>query len=104
MDHEWFTHQLEPGQVGWDWFSIQLDDRTDLMLFQLRREDGTVEPYSSGTHIDSQGRPRHLSRQDFSLRPGRWNIGPVRKQGGATPCAGGFSCRGWESTSNAQLC
>ena len=49
MDHEWFTHQLEPGQVGWDWFSVQLDNNTELMLFELRRKDGGIDPYSSGT-------------------------------------------------------
>ncbi len=73
MDHEWFTHQLEDTQVGWDWFSIQLDDNRELMLFQLRRKDGTTDPYSAGTYVDAQGRARHLSREDFSLTPlERW--------------------------------
>ncbi len=27
MDHEFFTHQLEADQVGWDWMSIQLQPR-----------------------------------------------------------------------------
>ena len=40
MDHEFGTSFLEPGQVGWDWFSLQLDDGSDVMLFQLRRNDG----------------------------------------------------------------
>ena len=69
MDHEWFTSQLEPEQVGWDWFSVQFDDRTELMLFQLRRKDGTVEPYSSGTYVGPDGRTRHLSFREFSLEP-----------------------------------
>ncbi len=38
MDHEFFTHQLSADQVGWDWFSIQFDDGSDLMLFRLRRK------------------------------------------------------------------
>jgi predicted secreted hydrolase len=69
MDHEWFTHQLDAAQAGWDWFSVQLDDGADLMLFQLRRRDGTIDPYSSGTYIDRQGRARHLERAGFSLQP-----------------------------------
>lgn len=69
MDHEWFTHQLEPEQVGWDWFSVQLDNETELMLFQLRRKDGALDPHSSGTYIDPRGDPRHLDLQDFSLQP-----------------------------------
>ena len=44
MDHEWFTHQLDPGQVGWDWFSVQLEDGTEYMLFQLRHPDGSIDP------------------------------------------------------------
>ncbi len=38
MDHEWFTEQLAPDQVGWDWFSVQLDNQTELMLFELAPE------------------------------------------------------------------
>ena len=69
MDHEWFTHQLDAGQVGWDWFSAQLDDGTELMLFELRRKDGTMDPYSSGTYLDREGRARHLKAGEFSLQP-----------------------------------
>jgi predicted secreted hydrolase len=73
MDHEWFTHQLESTQVGWDWFSAQLDEGADIMLFQLRRRDGSIDPYSSGTYIDRQGRARHLKRGEFTLEPrGYW--------------------------------
>lgn len=70
MDHEFFTHQLESNQSGWDWFSIQLEDNTELMLFRLRRKDGSVDPYSAGTYIDAQGRARHLDAKEFSLTPG----------------------------------
>ena len=73
MDHEWFSFQLDDWQQGWDWFSIQLDDRTEIMLLALRRTDGAIDPYSSGTFIDSAGRATHLSRADFDLHPtGYW--------------------------------
>jgi predicted secreted hydrolase len=79
MDHEWFTHQLNPSQAGWDWFSVQLDDARELMLFQLRRKDGSIDPYSAGTYVDRQGVTRHLSSRDFSLQPiGHW-ISPKTK-------------------------
>ncbi len=78
MDHEWFTEQLAPDQVGWDWFSVQLDNRTELMLFQLRRKDGSIDPYSSGTYIDERGVAHHLRRGDFSLEPqSYWGKYPV---------------------------
>ncbi len=69
MDHEWFTNQLAPDQAGWDWFSIQLENGADLMLFQLRHRDGSVDPYSSGTYIDGMGRSRHLGSAEFTLQP-----------------------------------
>jgi predicted secreted hydrolase len=69
MDHEWFTHQLEDFQQGWDWFSIQLNNRSELMLFQLRRTDGSLDPYSSGTYVAADGRATHLKRDDFRLEP-----------------------------------
>ena len=78
MDHEWFTHQLEPGQMGWDWFSVQLKNNTELMLFQLRRKDGTIDPYSSGTYVDSGGKAHHLTIKDFRLTPlEKWTRYPV---------------------------
>jgi predicted secreted hydrolase len=69
MDHEWFTHQLEAAQAGWDWFSAQMDDQTELMLFQLRRKDGRIEPFSSGTFVDARGKARHIRHGEFSLEP-----------------------------------
>jgi predicted secreted hydrolase len=78
MDHEWFTHQLEAAQSGWDWFSIQLDNNTELMLFQLRRKDGSIDPYSSGTYVDAAGKARHLTAKEFRLTPlEKWSKYPV---------------------------
>jgi predicted secreted hydrolase len=67
MDHEFGTSFLEPEQRGWDWLSIQLSDGRDLMLYQLRRADGTRDPRSSGTLIDARGGTKHLRSDDFSL-------------------------------------
>ncbi len=69
MDHEFFTHQLTADQAGWDWFSIQLEDKTELMLFILRRKDGTIDSFSAGTYVDAAGKPAHLRAADFSLQP-----------------------------------
>lgn len=69
MDHEFFTHQLSPDQAGWDWLSLQLDDRTELMLFHIRRKDGGIDPFSAGTYIDAQGKAIHLKKEDFLLQP-----------------------------------
>jgi predicted secreted hydrolase len=69
MDHEFFTHQLTPEQAGWDWISVQLENDTELMLFLIRRKDGSIDPYSSGTFVDASGRSHHLRKGDFVLEP-----------------------------------
>jgi predicted secreted hydrolase len=69
MDHEFFTEQLDSNQIGWDWLSLQLDNNTELMLFRIRRNDGSIDPYSSGTYIDAAGKAAHLERKDFVLEP-----------------------------------
>jgi predicted secreted hydrolase len=71
MDHEFSTSFLEPEQRGWDWFSIQLSDNRELMLYRMRRADGSHDPRSSGTLVDAAGRTTHLSDRDFTLTPGR---------------------------------
>ncbi|HUL14934.1 MAG TPA: lipocalin-like domain-containing protein [Terriglobales bacterium] len=69
MDHEFFTHQLEANQIGWDWMSIQLQDKTELMLFRIRGKDGTIGRFSAGTFVEASGRTEHLSASDFQMEP-----------------------------------
>ena len=69
MDHEFGSADLGQDLVGWDWFSVQLADRTEVMLYRLRHADGSADPVSSGTIIDRDGRGRHLSIRDFTLEP-----------------------------------
>ncbi|MDZ4733720.1 MAG: lipocalin-like domain-containing protein [Nitrospirota bacterium] len=69
MDHEFGSADLGKDLVGWDWFSLQLDDQRELMLYRLRRTDGSADPASSGTVIDRDGRGHHLSIGDFTLEP-----------------------------------
>jgi predicted secreted hydrolase len=69
FDHEWASNGLGPDQVGWDWFCFHCDDGTELMLYAMRRRDGTMDPVSSGTLIAVDGSVTHLRREDFSLQP-----------------------------------
>ena len=69
MDHEFGSADLAEDLVGWDWFGIQLENGTDLMLYRLRRADGSTEPASSGTVVDRDGRTQHLTVKDFSMEP-----------------------------------
>jgi len=73
MDREWSTSSLGKDQVGWDWFSLQLSDGWDVMLYRLRRKDGTADPASSGALIDPRGASRTLSLPQFQiLGSGEW--------------------------------
>jgi predicted secreted hydrolase len=67
MDHEFGSNQLREDQVGWDWFSIQLDNQTELMLYLIRRKDGSPDPYSSGTVVKADGTTKHLALRDFRI-------------------------------------
>ena len=73
MDHEWGSGAIGKGTRGWDWFSVQLDDGRDLMLYLLRGEDGARTLHSSGTLVAKDGRATPLSPGDFSVEvTARW--------------------------------
>jgi predicted secreted hydrolase len=77
MDHEFGSADLSPDLVGWDWFSLQLADQTELMLYRLRRADGSADAASSGTFIDREGHGHALSLNDFALEPISFWTSPV---------------------------
>jgi len=68
LDREWSTSALGENQEGWDWFSIQLDDGREIMLYQLRLKDGGVDNYSSGSFIEKDGAVRQLKADDFKIQ------------------------------------
>ena len=68
FDREISSRGLSEHQAGWDWFSIQLDDNRELMLYLLRKKDETIDRYSSGTFIYADGTYRHLSKDDFAVK------------------------------------
>jgi predicted secreted hydrolase len=67
MDREWSTSSLGPDLVGWDWMAIQLDDGRDLMLYRLRRADGTAARFSGGSLVDADGTTRRLRSGEFTV-------------------------------------
>ena len=74
MDHEFGSDQLGEDQVGWDWFSLQLDNNREVMLYLMRRKDGSMDPVSSGTLVDESGKARGLSRDSFRVEAlGQWS-------------------------------
>jgi predicted secreted hydrolase len=67
FDQEFGSNQLAEEQAGWDWFSLHLSDGRDLMLYVLRLKNGTVEPASSGTLVERDGRARHIRLGGFAI-------------------------------------
>ncbi|WP_085812677.1 lipocalin-like domain-containing protein [Geoanaerobacter pelophilus] len=73
LDREWSTSALDKDQAGWDWFALHLADGRDIMYYQLRRRDGSSDPFSAGTFVEANGSSRHLKREEVQLEPmGRW--------------------------------
>ena len=67
MDREWSTSALGPGLVGWDWIALQLDDGRDLMVYRLRRRDGSTDPHSAGVLVSGAGATLALAPAELTL-------------------------------------
>ena len=67
LDREWSTSTLNEEQGGWDWFSIQLNDNTEIVYFQLRYKDGSVYPYNEGLIVNGDSSTVKLGTGDIVL-------------------------------------
>jgi predicted secreted hydrolase len=77
FDHEWGSSQLGSDVVGWDWFSLRLDDGNDLMVYRLREADGNASPFSSGSLVRSSGGSEVLDRDAVEAEPIDWWQSPL---------------------------
>lgn len=55
MDHEFGSSELTASQSGWDWFSLQLSDGREAMLYRMRERNGRFTPQSSGSLVERDG-------------------------------------------------
>ena len=97
LDREWSTSALSDGVVGWDWFALQLDDGWDVMIYRLRRADGSATPFSQGVLVGPAGETERLTwGTDVTVEPtGTWaspRDGAVYPSGWIVRLPG----RGWE--------
>lgn len=81
FDHEWSSSVLAEWQSGWDWFSLQLADGRELMLFRLRTKAGRANPENQpenryGILIERDGSSRVLAPDTIRLTPGKTWRGP----------------------------
>ena len=69
LDHQWGNFADRANALNWDWFSCRFADRTELMLYRFRAQDGTpLARYSSGTLVSRAGRGTLV--RSFDARPG----------------------------------
>ena len=67
FDREISSRGLSKDEAGWDWFALQLEDGREIMLYDIRKKDGSIGAYSSGTLAYKDGRYRRLSKGDFTV-------------------------------------
>ena len=67
FDREWGSGALGRGEVGWDWFALQLQDGSALMFYALRDAHGGIDPHSAGTWVERAGTVRPLGAQQVSV-------------------------------------
>lgn len=74
FDREWGSSLLEKDLSGWDWFSLQLSDNTEIMFYRLRKKDGRVSPYSHFVLIDTVGNKREIELNRIRFKElGYWS-------------------------------
>jgi len=73
MDREFGTWTATENQKGWDWFSLQFENNSELMVYYIRDGAGRPSKFSSGSFVDHDGGRTHLAREDFEVEPtGYW--------------------------------
>lgn len=78
FDREWSTSVLADGLVGWDWFALQFDDQTELMLFQLRTQGDVALDSQHDRFARVQGKAVAADGSALSLIPGDLRFEPLR--------------------------
>jgi predicted secreted hydrolase len=71
MDHQWGNFStFRDG--GWDWFSVQLDDHTELMLYIVHNRSGAAR-VADGSFVAADGSVSVLGERDFNVTAsGTW--------------------------------
>ncbi len=75
FDHEWSSELMHPEAAGWDWTGINLDDGGAVMLFRMRRKDGTAL-WFAGTWRSASGMTQRFGPLDIEWKTAREWISP----------------------------
>ncbi|MBN1945141.1 MAG: hypothetical protein JW797_05660 [Bradymonadales bacterium] len=85
MDHQW--GDMGQDYEGWDWYSLRLDDQTEVMVFVVRGNLG--QDFVGGTFIRADGSYQELDPEQIGIEVlGQWE----------SPHTGGVYPAGWTLT------
>lgn len=68
LDREWSTSALADYQKGWDWLSLQVDNNVEVMYYQLRNKDGSIDKTSKGSIIFPDGKKENIRADEVELK------------------------------------
>ncbi|MCX6168387.1 MAG: hypothetical protein NTX65_03540 [Ignavibacteriales bacterium] len=67
MDREWSNASLGRNEDGWDWFSIQLNNNSEIMFYQFHGKEKISDKYNQGVLILDNGKSEKLKAEDVKI-------------------------------------
>lgn len=77
FDHEWTSHLANSEAMGWDWFSLHLDDGNKLMAFRMHAMNENMknskskhsEIFTTASYIAENGTKETIEQVNVSITP-----------------------------------
>ena len=77
FDHEWTSHLANSEAMGWDWFSLHLDDGSKLMAFRMHAMNENMknskskhsEIFTTASYIAENGTKETIDQAKVSIMP-----------------------------------
>ena len=77
FDHEWTSHLANSEAMGWDWFSLHLDDGNKLMAFRMHAMNENMknskskhsEIFTTASYIAENGTKETIDQANVSITP-----------------------------------
>ena len=77
FDHEWTSHLANSEAMGWDWFSLHLDDGSKLMAFRMHTMNENMknstskhsEIFTTASYIAENGTKETIDQANVSITP-----------------------------------
>ena len=77
FDHEWTSHLANSEALGWDWFSLHLNDGSKLMAFRMhantdseeKSKTQNAEVFTTASFISKDGMKETIKQDSLSITP-----------------------------------